>query len=65
MPESPDTIVANKIIAELRVRKLLPEKRLAELESKLPTGDISAIAWEQMAELTIMEEDQTKNAKAD
>ena len=63
MQETPDEIVTKRIIAELRERKLLPEKRMSDLEPMLRTGGISSIAWEQMVELTIMEEEKARNVQ--
>ena len=51
MTVNPDTIVAEKIIAALREKKLLTEQRLNGLEQKLSAGDLDAGDWRILVEL--------------
>ncbi len=65
MTNTPDQIVTGKIIAELRVKQLMDEERLEELEGKLSAGKLSAEDWRLMAELTIAKAREVGSGKAD
>ncbi len=65
MTNTPDQIVTEKIIAELRAKQLIDEDRLEELEGKLSAGKLSAEDWRLMAELTIAKAKEVGSGKAD
>jgi len=65
MTNTPDRVVTEKIIAELRAKQLIDEDRLEELEGKLSAGKLSSEDWRLMAELTIAKAKEVGSGKAD
>ena len=51
MKNDPDVTVAERIVATIRAKNLLTEKRLIDLDEKLSAGSISAEDWRLLAEL--------------
>ena len=64
MTKTPDRIVAERIISELREKRLVNDDQLEDLEKKLPTGKLSAEDWRLMAELTIAKAKEVESGKA-
>lgn len=51
MAEAPDKTVAEKIIAELKAKKLLNEKQLEGLAKSLPAGSLKPETWKGILEI--------------
>ena len=58
MTANPDAIVAERIMAALREKKLLTEQRLNGLEQKLSTGNLDAGDWRLLVELDDKKEEE-------
>lgn len=65
MTVNPDAIVAEKIMAALREKKLLTEQRLTGLEQKLSTGALDAGDWRLLVELDDKKEKEERDDSQD
>jgi hypothetical protein len=59
MSDTPDSIVADKILAKVKSEELISEEKSDDFLTKLKDGDISAEDWKLYAELGIEEPEAT------
>jgi len=65
MSDSPDKVVADKIVSEFREKGLIREDRVEDFTRRLSSGNLSVEDWKLMAELAIEETEGSKNAQQD
>lgn len=65
MNKSPDEIVADKIISELKQNELIQDSQLDEIKPKLKSGDISSEDWRLIVEKYIEQSKGQKNGTED
>lgn len=53
VPRTPDEVLTEEVISRLRKEKLLPEKQLEALKSKIASGKMKAEDWLVMIELAV------------
>ena len=51
--QTPDSVLTEEVIKSLRKEKLLPEKQLEDLRSKISSGKMKAEDWQVMIELAV------------
>ena len=51
--QTPDSVLTEEVIESLRKEKLLPEKQLEDLRSKISSGKMKAEDWQVMIELAV------------
>jgi hypothetical protein len=64
MKESADSVLSKRIFEVLRQKKLLPEKKIAELQKKYSTGSFTREDWILIADVEsekreVKEDEQT------
>jgi hypothetical protein len=64
MTKTPDENVAEAIVAAFREKKLLTEKKLKDLTTKLATGSLKAGDWRRLAETEVEKKGEGENGKA-
>lgn len=65
MTKTPDAIVAERIVSELRERGLLSENRLQGLADKLVAGTMKAEEWERYVEFDRIPKEDTEGGETD
>ncbi len=65
MKITPDQIVTEKIVAELRQKQLATQESTKELGEKLSVGNLSAEDWRLIAELALAKTGKSQNGKTD
>lgn len=65
MAKTPDEIVAERIVTELRERGLLSENRLQGLAEKLVAGTMKAEEWERYVEFDRIPKEEPESGETD
>jgi len=64
MDRTPDQLLAQEIIADLRADRLLAEKQMAGLAANLESGKLKPEDWRVIVEMAVDSQQGGKNAKA-
>ncbi len=64
MEQNPGSLLAQKVVADLRKERLLSAKQLDELTDKLVSGSLKAEDWHLIVEIAVEAEQAKKNAEA-
>ena len=62
--QTPDQLLSQEVVADLRKEKLLTEKQLGELPAKLESGKLKPEDWKGIIEVAVDSNKAGKNAKA-
>lgn len=62
--QTPDQLLSQEIVADLRKERLLTEKQLGELPARLESGKLKPEDWRVIIEVAVDSDKAGKNAKA-